>query len=167
MDPDKQKKRGRPSLCEKSNKKPKDNSNVIENMVNKVSINTSSSFAVHNDWLQENLPDSEKELFDLIIKLKPKEEVTKLEEVDDEISEKLKGLNGNYEMFSKIDEMLEDFVSDNLEEQILDVLNIYTVKVKLLAEIKEEKVRAIIRKSIGLKMFPELKEHINLNMTDA
>jgi hypothetical protein len=117
--------------------------------------------------LQENLPDSKQDLFDLIVKLTPKDDVINLEDINDEISNKLKDLNGNDEQFSKIDDMLEDFVADGMEKQILDVLNIFIVKVNALCENKEEKIRAIIRKSIGLKMFPELKEHINLNMTDA
>lgn len=167
MEPDKQKKRGRPSLCEKSNKKPKNNENIIEFLENKVSMNTSSSFSIHNSWLQENLPDTKQELFDLIVKLTPKDDVMNLEDINDEISNKFKELNGNDEQFFKIDDMLEDFVADGMEEQILDVLNVLIVKVKALRENKEEKMRAIIRKSIGLKMFPELKEHINLNMTDA
>lgn len=155
MDKDKEKKRGRPSMDEKK-KKQKTSKVSLDEMVSKVSKNLNSSFVYHNDWLQEVLPQNLEDLYKLRVELEPNSSVMPLSEMDDIIAENLKYLNNNDELFSKIHKSFQDFVNDDMDDVVLTLLENFADKIKILIEIRKEKVGAIIRKSIGFKMFPEL-----------
>jgi len=157
-DKDNEKKRGRPSLDGKK-KKPKTKI-TVEELYDKVSKNLDSPFVYHNDWLQEILPTNLEELYNLRLSLEPNNNVMPLSEMNKMITDNLDHLNGNYEMFQKIHKSFENFVDDNMEDVILTLLENFVDKVKILLEIRKEKVHSIIRKSIGVKMFPELKNVI-------
>lgn len=164
---DKEKKRGRPSIVKspRDEKKKKLNSEKVslDKIITKVSNNLVSSFDVHNDWLQEVLPASLEELYRLRVELEPDTRVMPLCEINDMINSNIAHLNGNDELFKKIHELFENFVNDDMEEIVLVLLENFNDKVKILIEEKKERVNAIIRKSIGIKMFPELKTS---NMTN-
>jgi hypothetical protein len=157
-DKDNEKKRGRPSL---DGKKKKQKTKIsLEEISDKVSKNLDSPFVYHNDWLQEILPTNLEELYNLRLSLEPNNSVIPLSEINMMITDNLEHLNGNVEMFEKINNSLENFVDDNMEDVILTLLENFTDKVKVLIENRKEKVHSIIRKSIGVKMFPELKNVI-------
>ena len=159
----KDKKRGRPAISGKSpidekKKKHKTEKVSLDEMVSKVSNNMESSFTEHYDWLQEVLPTNLNELYQLRVKLEPDPSVMTLCEIDDMIDDNMKYLNGNDELFKKIHKTFENFVDDDMDDVILTLLENFTDKVKVLLQEKKNRVNSIIRRSIGMKMFPELRE---------
>lgn len=157
----KEKKRGRPSNPGKSpydKKKSKCENTSLDDMTKKVSNNIDSAFDEHYHYLKEALPSNLDELYQLRLQLEPESSVSSLSEIDDLIKDEIKLLNGNDEYFKKIHQTFEQFVNDDMDDVVMDILNLFADKVSILLRHKKDKVNSIIRKSIGIKMFPELKE---------
>ena len=155
-----EKKRGRPSTSEK-NKKQKKRNFTLQELMAFVSKNLNSPFSDHNIWLQENLPENLEDLYKLRVFLEPKKSNFTQSEIDNIISRNILYLNGNDKSFTEIHQLFDHFVNDHMEEHILTLLENYRDKVNFLVEKRNEKVCGIIRKSIGIKMFPELLDNNN------
>lgn len=157
----KEKKRGRPIISGKSpqdKKKSRQEKTSLDKMTEKVSGNIDSSFNEHYHYLKEVLPSNLDELYHLRVQLEPSSSIMTSSEIDGMIENNLKYLNGNDEHFKKIHETFETFVNDDMDEVLLALLENFADKVNILLQEKKEKVHSIIRKSIGIKMFPELKD---------
>jgi len=167
---EKDKKRGRPSNAKSpynvKNKKTKGDAIVInpivslDEIVAKVSLNLNFSFIHHHTWLNEVLPLDKEDLCKMAGELEANVGDITLSDIDRDISANITDLNNNSHHFDEINDLIEVFVDDDMDEKLLGVLQGFIDKVKFLREEKLKKAYAIIRKSICIKMFPELKSDV-------
>lgn len=120
----------------------------------------SSDFMKHHNWLKEYFPNDMEELFQLRLIVEPKtntDNLLQLEESDAMIQSRASLLKGNSDFVDSFNENISSWVDEGIGDNILELLRLLSDKVIIMQRSKKEQVHTIMRKSIGLLMFPDLQ----------